>query len=43
MMPTIVQKPKILDISEIQSGRAICCWLEMVEFKMFYIVLGDTR
>jgi len=32
MMPTIVQKPKILDISEVQSGtpRAICCWLEMV-------------
>ena len=46
MIATIVQRLKTLDISEIQSStsRAICCWLEMVGFKMLCpIALGDTR
>jgi len=36
MMPTIVQRPKILDTSEIQSStlRVICYYLEVVDFKM---------
>jgi len=40
MMPTIVQRPKLLDISEIQSSilRAIRRLLERVEFKMLYLI-----
>jgi len=36
MMPTIVQRPKILDTSEIQSStlRVICYYLEVVDFKI---------
>ena len=39
-MATIVQKPKIFDSLEIQSdvSRSICCWLEIVEFKMLYFI-----
>ena len=40
MIPTIVQRPKVFDVLEIQSGTspAICCWLEMMEFKVLYLM-----
>ena len=39
-MPTIVQRPKKFDALETQSGTlpAICCWLEMMEFKVLYLM-----
>ena len=37
MITKIVQRPKILDASEIQSS-AIRCWLEMVGFKVLYLM-----
>ena len=45
MIPTIVQRPKIFDVLEIQSGSspAICCWLEMVGFKVLYLMPNYTR
>ena len=39
MMPMSAPRPRILDITEIRSSippsGAICCLLEIVEFKMF--------
>ena len=40
MIPTIVQRPKVFAVLEIQSGTlpAICCWLEVMEFRVLYLM-----